>query len=163
MYHIKIVSKFKRFLSLFAALKVLRCYQGSAIRFVCLITRSGFIPGNVGRMDAIVRCGRCLAGGRGCLLKGPYLIPSLKFRLPYLINVHQPIDPFLLKSRDMYRVKPRLINVCGSLNCSFIMVYAMLTTFISHSHSSIQYLRDKKYSTLEIKNKSVKSDQVFSK
>ena len=28
-----------------------------------LIT-SGFIPGNVGRMDAIVRCGRCLAGGR---------------------------------------------------------------------------------------------------
>ena len=27
------------------------------------------------------------------------LIPSLKFRLPYLINVHQSIDPFLLKSR----------------------------------------------------------------
>ena len=23
------------------------------------------------------------------------------------------------------------INVCGSLNCSFIMVYAMLTTFIT--------------------------------
>ena len=60
-----------------------------------------FIPGNVGRMDAIVRCGRCLAGGRGCLLKGPHLIPSLKFRLPYLINVHQSINPFLLKSRGM--------------------------------------------------------------
>ena len=29
------------------------------------------------------------------------------------------------------RVKPRLINVCGSLNCSFIMAYAMLTTFIN--------------------------------
>ena len=54
----------------------------------------------VGRMYAI-RCGRCLAGGRGCLLKGPHLIPSLKFRLPYLINVHQSIDPFLLKSRGM--------------------------------------------------------------
>ena len=65
----------------------------------CLI--SGFIPGNVGRMDAIVRCGRCLAGGRGCLLKGPHLIASLKFRLPYLINVHQSINPFLLKSRGM--------------------------------------------------------------
>ena len=52
-------------------------------------------------MDAIVRCGRCLAGGRGCLLKGPHLIPSLKFRLPYLINVHQSIYPFLLKSRGM--------------------------------------------------------------
>ena len=25
----------------------------------------GFIPGNVGRMDAIVRCGRCLAISRG--------------------------------------------------------------------------------------------------
>ena len=83
---------------------VLRCYQSSAIRFVdtfCLISLSGFIPGNVGRMDAIVRCGRCLAGGRGCLLKGPHLIPSLKFRLPYLINVHQSINPFLLKSRGM--------------------------------------------------------------
>ena len=67
----------------------------------CLISWSGFIPGNVGRMDTIVRCGRCLAGGRGCLLKGPHLIPSLKFRLPYLINVHQSIDPFLLKSRGM--------------------------------------------------------------
>ena len=67
----------------------------------CLISWSGFIPGNVGRMDAIVRCGRCLAGGRGCLLKGPHLIPSLKFRLPYLINVHQSIDLFLLKSRGM--------------------------------------------------------------
>ena len=67
----------------------------------CLISWSGFIPGNVGRMDAIVRCGRCLAGGRGCLLKGPHLIPSLKFRLPYLINVHQSINPFLLKSRGM--------------------------------------------------------------
>ena len=60
-----------------------------------------FIPGNVGRMDAIVRCGRCLLGGRGCLLKGPHLIPSLKFRLPYLINVHQSINPFLLKSGGM--------------------------------------------------------------
>ena len=29
------------------------------------------------------------------------LIPSLKFRLPYLINVHQSINPFLLKSRGM--------------------------------------------------------------
>ena len=67
----------------------------------CLISWSGFIPGNVGRMDAIVRCGRCLAGGRVCLLKGPHLIPSLKFRLPYLINVHQSINPFLLKSRGM--------------------------------------------------------------
>ena len=67
----------------------------------CLISWSGFIPENVGRMDAIVRCGRCLAGGRGCLLKGPHLIPSLKFRLPYLINVDQSINPFLLKSRGM--------------------------------------------------------------
>ena len=33
--------------------------------------------------------------------KGPHLIPSLKFRLPYLINVHQSINPFLLKSRGM--------------------------------------------------------------
>ena len=75
-------------------------------------------------MDAIVRCGRCLAGGRGCLLKGPHLIPSLKFRLPYLINVHQSINPFLLKSRGMKYCplgKPRLINACVSLNCSFIM------------------------------------------
>ena len=67
----------------------------------CLVSWSGFIPGNVWRMDAIVRCGRCLAGGRGCLLKGLHLIPSLKFRLPYLINVHQSINPFLLKSRGM--------------------------------------------------------------
>ena len=84
-------------------------------------------------MDAIVRCGRCLAGGRGCLLKGPHLIPSLKIWLPYLINVHRSIGPFLLKSRDMQYCpsgKTRLINVCGSLNCSFIMAYAMLTTFI---------------------------------
>ena len=41
------------------------------------------------------------SGGRRCLLKGPHLIPSLKFRLPYLINVHQSINPFLLKSRGM--------------------------------------------------------------
>ena len=67
-------------------------------------------------MDAIVRCGRCLAGGRGCLLKGPHLIPSLKFRLPYLINANQSIDPSLLKSNTVLRVIPRLINVCGSLN-----------------------------------------------
>ena len=26
---------------------------------------------------------------------------------------------------------PKSINVCGSLNCSFIMAYAMLSTFIS--------------------------------
>ena len=53
-------------------------------------------------MVAIVRCGRCLAGGRGCLLKGPHLIPSLiKFRLPYMINAHQSINPFFLKSRGM--------------------------------------------------------------
>ena len=31
----------------------------------------------------------------------PHLIPSLKFRRPFLINVHQSIDPFLLKSRGM--------------------------------------------------------------
>ena len=29
------------------------------------------------------------------------LIPNLKFRLPYLINVHQSINTFLLKSRGM--------------------------------------------------------------
>ena len=32
---------------------------------------SDVIINNVGWMDAIVRCGRCLAGGRGCLLKSP--------------------------------------------------------------------------------------------
>ena len=69
--------------------------------YIASFLDQGFIPGNVGWMDAIVRCGRCLAGGRGCLLKGPHLIPSLKFRLPYLINVHQSINPFLLKSRGM--------------------------------------------------------------
>ena len=97
------------------------------------LPHSGFIPGNVGRMDAIVRCGRCLAGGRGCLLKGPHLIPSLKFRLPYLINVHQSINPFLLKSRGTKYCpsgKTPTYNACGSLNCSFIMTSVMLTTFI---------------------------------
>ena len=84
-------------------------------------------------MDAIVRCGRCLAGGRGCLLKGPHLIPSLKFRLPYLINVHQSINPFLLKSRGMKYCpsgkNPDLLMLVAVLNCSFIMTYVMLTTF----------------------------------
>ena len=35
-----------------------------------------------------------------------------------------------LACNTVLRVKPRRINVCGSLNCSFIMAYAMLTTFI---------------------------------
>ena len=56
-----------------------------------LISRSVSIPGNVGQIGTIIRCGRCLAGGRGCLLKGPHLIPSLNFRLPHLKNVHQLI------------------------------------------------------------------------
>ena len=65
-----------------------------------------------------------LQEGKGCLLKGPHLIPSLKFRLPYLINVHQSINPFLLKSRGMkYCPSADFINACGSLNCSFIMTY----------------------------------------
>ena len=102
----------------------------------CLISWSGFIPGNVERMDAIVRCGRCLAGGRGCLLKGPHLIPSLTFRLPYLINAINRLIPFCWKAgacNTVLRVNfiyLCLINVCGSLNCSFIMTYVMLTTFI---------------------------------
>ena len=115
----------------------------------CLISWSGFIPGNVGRMDAIVRCGRCLAGGRGCLLKGPHLIPSLKFRLPYLINVHQSINHFLLKSRGMKYCPsgktPRLINACGSLNCSFIMTSVMLTTFTSYFTEEKRLFAKKKF------------------
>ena len=67
----------------------------------CFISFSGDIPGSDGWMDTIVRCGRCLAGGRGCLLKGPHLIPSLNFRLPYLTNVHQLISPFLLLKQGM--------------------------------------------------------------
>ena len=51
----------------------------------CSPAWSNAAPFRLGRMDAIVRCGRCLAGGRGCLL----------------INFHQSIDPFLLKSRGM--------------------------------------------------------------
>ena len=33
-------------------------------------------------------------------------------------------------NNTVLQVKPRLINACGSLNCSFIMTYVMLTTFI---------------------------------
>ena len=56
--------------------------------------------GNVGRMDAIVRCGRCLAGGRGCLLKGPHLIPSLKFR---------------------WMLPKKCDTICGYISCSQIL------------------------------------------
>ena len=37
------------------------------------------------------------------------------------------------------RVKPRLINVCGRLNCSFIIAYAMLTTFTIVRCNSISF------------------------
>ena len=75
--------------------------------------------------------------------RAPHLIPSLKFRLPYLINVHQSSNPFLLKSRGMKycpsgKTPDLLINACGSLNCSFIMTSVMLTTFIytdTHTHT----------------------------
>ena len=70
--------------------------------------------------------------------------PSLKFRLPYLINVHQSINPFLLKSRGMKYCPsgktPRLINACGSLNCSFIKTYVMLTTYISIKSKSASFM-----------------------
>ena len=35
------------------------------------------------------------------LTQGPAPDPKSKFRLPYMINVHQSINPFLLKSRVM--------------------------------------------------------------
>ena len=64
---------------------VLICHQSSTIPFVVVwfINSSLLLPGFVGR-DGCAKCGRCLAGGRGCLLKGPHLIPSLSEFLPIL-------------------------------------------------------------------------------
>ena len=73
---------FQVYLSKFWVVDVTKAVRYDLLIY-CLISLSGFIPGNVGRMDATVRCGRCLAGGRGCLPKGPHLIPSLKFSFPY--------------------------------------------------------------------------------
>ena len=69
------------------------------------------------------------------LTQGPaHLIPSLKFRLPYLINVHQSIDPFLLKSRGMqyYPSGKTPTSLClWQFKLQFYHAFAMLTTFIS--------------------------------
>ena len=57
---------------------------------------------------------------------------SFSFFRFFRFNVEQP-----------FNVKPRLINACGSLNCSFIMTYVMLTTFtlgIIFSFSKIKTL-----------------------
>ena len=51
--------------------------------------------------------------------------------------------PFCLKAgarNTVLRVKPRLINACGSLNCSFIMTYVMLTTFILPFRTHLAYV-----------------------
>ena len=40
-------------------------------------------------------------------------------------------NAFCKRNIPVLRVKPRLINACGSLNCSFIMTYVMLTTFMN--------------------------------
>ena len=56
------------------------------------------------------------------------------------------IDPFCRKAgacNTVLRVKPRLINVFGSLNCSFIMTYVMLTTFISYFTLLVLWLSGK--------------------
>ena len=62
-------------------------------------------------------------------------------QLKEAIEAYTSIDYYKIKSvltvaiyyliKSSCKAKPRLINLCGSLNCSFIMAYAMLTTFTS--------------------------------
>ena len=68
---------------------VLICHQSSTIPFVVVFSKTEklLFPGFVGQ-DGCAECGRCLAGGRGCLLKGPHLIPSLSELSPILRLPH---------------------------------------------------------------------------
>ena len=49
----------------------------------------------------------------------------------------------LLQTFLMILNNKRLINTCGSLNCSFIMTYVMLTTFISYFTLLVLWLSGK--------------------
>ena len=78
----------------------------------------------------IVHLSRYLDSGNNVFIKNTDFVECLP-ETTYVLRV--PIQSG--NSNTVLRVKPRLINVCGSLNCSFIMVYAMLTTFISFTHT----------------------------
>ena len=76
---------------------VLICHQSSTIRFVVALSWIHYTLFLDLLANGGSKCGRCLAGGRGCLLKGPHLIPSLSelssiLRLPHFVIFHQLIS-----------------------------------------------------------------------
>ena len=69
------------------------------------------------------------------------------YLLRSIINHYNTIDPFLLKSRGMKYCpsgkNPDLLMLVAVLNCSFIMTYIMLTTFISYFTLLVLWLSGK--------------------